>query len=149
MLPLVDRGVLPSSEIPATTFTSPEVATVGYTEAEAKEIFGPKAIGVSSLRLEDVDRAICEDATRGILKVIYQQRSGKIVGATMMAPHGSELISELCVAMQAGLPFPQLAKVIHPYPSYAIALQIMAAEVYYERTMRFRPLYNVLKRLGL
>jgi pyruvate/2-oxoglutarate dehydrogenase complex dihydrolipoamide dehydrogenase (E3) component len=144
---LTDTGVL--SEIPATTFTSPEVASVGYTEAQARTEFGDNAVAVSSLRLEHVDRAICEDQTKGILKVVYRKRNGKILGATMMAPPGGELISEICVAMKAGMAFEELAKVIHPYPSYAIALQTMAADVYYAKTKKLVPLYNILKKLGL
>jgi pyruvate/2-oxoglutarate dehydrogenase complex dihydrolipoamide dehydrogenase (E3) component len=147
LLPLTDLGVL--TEIPGTTFTSPEVASVGYSEAQAKEEFGENAVAVSSMRLDEVDRAICDGQTKGILKVVYRKRNGKILGATMMAPCGGELISEICVAMKANMPFDQLAKVIHPYPSYAIALQIMAADVYYENTSKLVPLYNILKRLGL
>jgi len=59
------------------------------------------------------------------------------------------LISEISVAMKAGMSFPSLAKVIHPYPSYAIALQIMAADIYYEETAKFLWLYNILKKIGL
>ena len=76
-------------------------------------------------------------------------RKGKILGATMMCPAGGELISEISVAMKAGMSFEDLAKVIHPYPSYAIALQQMAADVYYAKTKKSVPLYNVLKKLGL
>jgi pyruvate/2-oxoglutarate dehydrogenase complex dihydrolipoamide dehydrogenase (E3) component len=147
LLPLTDLGVL--SEIPGCTFTSPEVASVGYTEAEARLEFGANAVSVSSMRLDQVDRAICDGETKGILKVVYRTRNGKILGATMMCPAGGELISEISVAMKAGMPFDGLAKVIHPYPSYSIALQMMAADVYYEKTMKLRPVYNILKRIGL
>ena len=135
--------------IPGCTYCQPQIASVGYTEAAAKEEFGEDKVLVSQVMLDEVDRAVCEGATKGILKVVYKKRGGKILGATMMAPSGGELISEIVVAMKAGMPFPSLAKVIHPYPSYAIALQIMAAEAYYEETTKLLPLYNFLKRLGL
>jgi hypothetical protein len=66
-----------------------------------------------------------------------------------MAPAAGELISEIAVARSAGMTFDALAKVIHPYPSYAMALQLMAADVYYEKTTNLLWLYNFLKRIGL
>lgn len=147
LLPLTDPGVL--ADIPATTFTSPEVASIGYAEAAAKEEFGENAVEVSTMQLSQVDRAICDGETKGILKVVFRKGNGKILGATMMCPAGGELISEISVAIKAGMPFPSLAKVIHPYPSYAIALQLMAADVYYEKTMKLKPFYDFLKRIGL
>jgi pyruvate/2-oxoglutarate dehydrogenase complex dihydrolipoamide dehydrogenase (E3) component len=147
LLPLSDPGVL--REIPATTFTSPEVASVGYSEAEAKMKFGENAIVVSKMDLSRVDRAVCDGESKGFLKVIYKKRGGKILGATIMAPVAGELISEIVVAMKVGMPFPDLAKAIHPYPSYAIALQIMASEAYYENVAKYRGVYSFLKKLGL
>ena len=147
LLPLTDPGRL--SEIPATTFTSPEVASIGLTEAQARAEFGDDGVAVSSMKLDEIDRAQCEGERIGILKVVYRKKNGKILGATMMCPHGGELISEICVAKAAGMPFANLAKVIHPYPTYAIALQMMAADVYYENTMKLKPVYDFLKRIGL
>jgi pyruvate/2-oxoglutarate dehydrogenase complex dihydrolipoamide dehydrogenase (E3) component len=147
LLPLTDPGIL--QDIPAATFTSPEIASIGYTEAKARADLGDNAVAVSSMRLDQVDRAICDGATKGILKVVYHKKNGKILGATMMAPCGGELISEIAVAMNANMPFASLAKVVHPYPSYAIALQIMAADVYYEGVKKNLGLYGFLKRLGL
>eukprot|EP00980_Cylindrotheca_fusiformis_P016002 scaffold4703_cov108-Cylindrotheca_fusiformis.AAC.10 len=147
LLPLSDPGVLQS--VPATTFTNPEVASIGYTEAEAREKFSDDKVGVSKLDLARVDRAVCDGETKGFIKVIYNTKNGRILGATVMAPCGGELISEIATAMAAKLRFADLAKVIHPYPSYASALQMMAADVYYEDTMKLKWLYDILKRIGL
>jgi pyruvate/2-oxoglutarate dehydrogenase complex dihydrolipoamide dehydrogenase (E3) component len=147
LLPFTDPGILQS--VPATTFTSPEVASIGYTEAQAKEEFGENIVGVSKMDLAKVDRAVCDGETKGFIKVLYNKKNGLILGATVMAPCGGELISEIATAMAAKLPFADLAKVIHPYPSYAIALQLMAADVYYENTMKLKWLYAILKRVGL
>ena len=111
--------------------------------------YGDDAVAVSSIRLEHVDLAICDGETKGIMKVVYKKKNGQILGATMMSPSGGELISEICVAMKAKMPFDALAKVIHPYPSYAIALQMLAADVYYEKTMKLKWLYDLLKKIGL
>ena len=148
LLPLTDPGVL-TTTIPATTFTSPEVASIGYTEAEAIEKFGANKVAVSSMDLSRADRAICDDELKGFVKVVYSKKNGQILGATVMAPCGGELISEIATAMSAKIPFANLAKVIHPYPSYAFILQLMAAEVYYENTMKLKWLFDILKKLGL
>ncbi|CAJ1949157.1 unnamed protein product [Cylindrotheca closterium] len=147
LLPLTDPGILTS--IPGTTFTSPEVASIGYTEAEAIEEFGAKKVAVSKMDLATADRAICDDELKGFIKVIYSKKNGLILGATVMAPCGGELISEISTAMSAKIPFANLAKVIHPYPSYAFSLQVMAAEVYYENTMKLKWVYDILKKVGL
>ena len=149
LLPLTDPGVLKPSEVPATTFTSPEVASIGLSEEAARREYGDTKVAVKSMKLDEVDRAVCDGETKGILKVVYMKKGGKILGATFMCPSGGELISEISVAMKAGMSFPSLAKVIHPYPSYAIALQIMAADIYYEETAKFLWLYNILKKIGL
>ena len=101
------------------------------------------------MRLDEVDRALCEGQRHGILKVLYHLQTGQILGATIMAPAAGELISEISVARSAKMPFDAMAKVMHPYPSYAMALQLMAANVYYEKTTRLLWLYNFLKQLGL
>lgn len=147
LLPLSDPGVL--SDVPASTFTSPEIASLGMTETQARNELGDAVVAVSKMNLDEVDRALCEGHRHGILKVVYHKRSGKILGATIMAPAAGELISELAVVKSAGMSFDALAKVIHPYPSYAMALQLMAAEVYYEKTTKMLWLYNFLKWLGL
>ena len=147
LLPLSDPGILQT--IPSATFTSPEIASVGVTEAQAIEKLGESKVAISEMDLAKVDRAVCDGQTKGFIKVVHHKKNGQILGATVMAPSAGELISEISVAMTAKIPFANLAKVIHPYPSYAIALQIMAAEVYYEKTMKLKWLYDILKRFGL
>jgi len=147
LLPFTDPGTL-GNDVPASIFTSPEVAQIGYSEKAAKAHFGENVVGVSKLYLDQVDRAICDGSTKGFIKVIYSKKGRKnILGATIMAPVAGELIAEISVAMKAGMTFPNLAKAIHPYPSYAFALQSMAAEVYYEEIGKYRWVYNILRRL--
>jgi hypothetical protein len=66
-----------------------------------------------------------------------------------MVPSAGQMISEISLAMEAGFSFDKLAKVMHVYPSYSIALQQMVAEVYYERTLRLKPVYDSLKSIEL
>jgi hypothetical protein len=70
-------------------------------------------------------------------------------GAVVVAPSAGEIISELQVAISVGLTLGKLASIMHAYPSYSIAIQQMAAEVYYDQLERSMPLYNILKRIGL
>jgi len=148
LLPLKDLGLL--SEVPSTTFTDPEIASVGLTEQAANEKYGESAVSVLLRKLGKVDRAVCEGTdTSGFIKVLYQTKTKQILGATIMCPSAGEMISELSVAKETKLPFDKLATVMHSYPTYSIALQQMAAQVYYDKLKKGKSLYDVLKRIGL
>lgn len=148
LLPLKDVGVL--SDVPSTTFTDPEVASVGLTEQAAVDKYGESEVSVSFRPLSKIDRAVCEGVgAYGFIKIVYKTRSKQILGASIMSPAAGELISEIAVARDANLSFDKLATVMHSYPSYSIAIQQMAAEVYYGKLKNNRVFYDVLKKLGL
>jgi pyruvate/2-oxoglutarate dehydrogenase complex dihydrolipoamide dehydrogenase (E3) component len=149
LLPLKDSGKR-SDSVPSATFTDPEVASIGLTEDEAVMQHGEDKVSVSFRNLSQVDRAICEDADKhGFMKIVYKTKTKQILGATIMAPSAGELISEIAVARESKLPFDKLSTVMHAYPSYSIALQQMAAEVYYDKLKNNKTLYDVLKKVGL
>ena len=149
LLPLKDSGKR-SDSVPAAIFTDPEVASVGLTEDEAKFQHGEEDVSVAFRRLSEVDRAICEETDmHGFIKIVYQRKTKQILGATIMAPSAGELISEIAVARDANLAFDKLSTVMHAYPSYSIALQQMAAEVYYDKLKKSKTLYDILKKVGL
>ena len=85
----------------------------------------------------------------GFLKIVYKTKTKQILGATIMAPSAGELISEIEVAKESKLSFDKLSTVMHAYPSYSIALQQMAAEVYYDKLKNSKTLYDILKKIGL
>lgn len=148
LLPFTDPGVL--SEVPSTTFTDPEVASFGLTEEAALAQYGEGAVSISFRPMSKVDRAVCEGKDdHGFIKIIYQSKNKQLLGATIMAPVAGELISELAVAKDGKVSFDQLATVMHSYPSYSIALQQMAADVYYDKLKKNKKLYSVLKKVGL
>jgi len=147
LLPLTDPGVI--TNVPSTTFFDPEIASVGLTEKEAIEEFGEKKISVAFKRIDETDRGICEGNKFGFIKIIYKKRGYKILGATIASPVAGELIAEISVAMKTGLSFDMLATVMHTYPSHSFALQAMAAEVYYDKLVKSKPILNFLKWLGL
>jgi pyruvate/2-oxoglutarate dehydrogenase complex dihydrolipoamide dehydrogenase (E3) component len=149
VLPFTDKGVKEPQLVPSATYTSPEVSSVGYTEAEAMEVFGKDKIGVAFQSMSTVDRAICESEEKGFIKIIYDKKKLTILGATIMGPSAGEMICEIGVAMYAKLPFDKLSSVTHAYPTYSIALQILATNALYEKTLKSKKLLNFLKRVGL
>jgi pyruvate/2-oxoglutarate dehydrogenase complex dihydrolipoamide dehydrogenase (E3) component len=108
--------------VPWCTFTEPEVAHVGVYAHEHPE--GTFDTYTSSLSHND--RAICDgdDGIGGFVKVHCVKGTETVVGATVVAPHAGEMISELTVAVQFGIPLGQkgLGGVIHPYPTVSDAV---------------------------
>jgi len=106
--------------VPWCTYTQPEIAHVGLYENEAAEKYGDQ---LKSYRrdFKDVDRTILEGQTEGFVKI--HTVKGKIVGATIVGEHAGDLISEISVAMCAGMGLGSLANVIHPYPTAAEAIR--------------------------
>jgi pyruvate/2-oxoglutarate dehydrogenase complex dihydrolipoamide dehydrogenase (E3) component len=107
--------------IPWCTYTDPEVAHVGLSEAAAQK--QDIKYTVFTRDLKDVDRAIVDGDEAGFVKVLVKKDSDKILGATIVARHGGEMISEITTAMVAGLGLGGLANVIHPYPTQAEAIR--------------------------
>ncbi|KAF4515797.1 hypothetical protein B566_EDAN000032 [Ephemera danica] len=103
--------------MPWCTFTEPEVAHVGMYEKDAKE----KGLEVETytFKLDEVDRAILDGEDDGFARVHIQKGSDKILGATIVAAHAGEMISEFSVLMKAGLGAKAIAGTIHPYPTQA------------------------------
>jgi pyruvate/2-oxoglutarate dehydrogenase complex dihydrolipoamide dehydrogenase (E3) component len=147
LLPFSDPGVLDA--VPGTTFTDPQIASVGMTEEEAKKEYGSKKVGVAFQEVKETDRGICDNIDEGYIKVVYLKKNYKILGASIMSPVAGELIAEICVAMKNGMSFDMMATVIHTYPSHSFALQSMAAELYYDKLVKLRPILNFLKWIGL
>jgi pyruvate/2-oxoglutarate dehydrogenase complex dihydrolipoamide dehydrogenase (E3) component len=107
--------------IPWCTYTDPEIAHVGLYEHEARERYIPTKTFVQELR--EVDRAIIDDEAEGFVKVLVREGSNRIVGATIVAAHAGDLISELTLAMVGKLRLWTVASTIHPYPTQAEAIK--------------------------
>jgi pyruvate/2-oxoglutarate dehydrogenase complex dihydrolipoamide dehydrogenase (E3) component len=116
--------------IPWCTYTDPEIAHVGLYEKEAQD----QGIAVQTFRreLRDVDRAILDGETEGFVKVHVRKGTDQILGATIVARHAGEMISELTLAMVGRLGLKTLARTIHPYPTQAEAIKQVADA--YQRT---------------
>jgi len=107
--------------IPWCTYTDPEVAHVGINEAEAEKQGIP--IQTFTRPLSEVDRAIVDGEDEGMVKIHVKQGSDKILGATIVARHAGEMISEITLAMVGKIGLGALASVIHPYPTQAEAIR--------------------------
>jgi pyruvate/2-oxoglutarate dehydrogenase complex dihydrolipoamide dehydrogenase (E3) component len=112
--------------VPWTTFTDPEVAHVGATEAQARQRAGDD-IQIRRWDMDHVDRAVCENEVDGFIKVIAT-KDGTILGATIVAARAGEAIAELVLAMKQKLKLTDLAGAIHAYPTYSTAVQQLAAD---------------------
>lgn len=107
------------SAIPWATFTDPEVARVGLNEIEAKE--RNIAYEVAVYRMEELDRAIAEDATEGMVKVLTVPGKDRLLGATIVGERAGDLIAEFVLAMRNGLGLNKILGTIHIYPTFSEA----------------------------
>ena len=114
------------SVIPWATFTDPEVARVGLSEAEAKE----KGIEVEVTRygIDDLDRAIADGSAHGFVKVLTVPGKDRILGATIVGAHAGDLLAEFVLAMKHGLGLNKILGTIHTYPTLAEANKYAAGE---------------------
>jgi pyruvate/2-oxoglutarate dehydrogenase complex dihydrolipoamide dehydrogenase (E3) component len=118
------RKKLSALTIPWCTYTDPEIAHVGMYERDAQE----KGIAVDTFvrPLNDVDRAIADGEEEGFVKIHVRKGTDKILGATVVARHAGEMLSELTLAIVGNLGLKTLANVIHPYPTQAEAIKQVA-----------------------
>ena len=133
--------------VPWVTYTDPELAHVGVSEAEARA----KGNEVRILRFpfEENDRAIAEGATRGLVKVVATRR-GRVLGASIVGAHAGELILPWVLAVKYRLGVGKLAQAIVPYPTLSEASARAAGS--FHAPMLFGPrtkrLVRMLARLG-
>ncbi|MBV9775283.1 MAG: FAD-dependent oxidoreductase [Gemmatimonadetes bacterium] len=102
--------------VPWCTFTEPEVARVGLTEAEARERWGGAA-GVYRYRHDSLDRAVCDGEPEGLTKLVTDPK-GRLVGAHVVGPRAGETIHEAVLAVRHRLKLSDLSGMIHVYPTY-------------------------------
>jgi pyruvate/2-oxoglutarate dehydrogenase complex dihydrolipoamide dehydrogenase (E3) component len=133
--------------LPWVTYTGPELAQVGLTEARAREAHGE--VRVLRWRFEENDRARAEGAARGGVKAVVTPR-GRILGASILGEHAGELIQTWALAIQNGLKIGAVAQLFAPYPTLGEASKRAAGSFYAERLFGAgtRRLVRLLARLG-
>jgi len=130
--------------IPWCTYTDPEIAHVGMYEAEARA----KGIPVDTFHvpMNEVDRAIADGEEEGFVKIHVRKGTDQILGATIVARHAGEMISEITLAIVHKIGLGGITNVIHPYPTQAEAIKKVADS--YNRT-RLTPFVKGLLRRWL
>jgi pyruvate/2-oxoglutarate dehydrogenase complex dihydrolipoamide dehydrogenase (E3) component len=102
--------------VPRVTFTDPEVASVGVSEAVARD--HGIDVAVATADPGEAARAYIHDFHGGALKLVADRKRGVLIGATMVTPRAGEILGELLLAVKVGTPVRVLADVIHPYPAF-------------------------------
>lgn len=129
--------------LPGSTYTDPEVAHVGLSEEEA----AARGIRTECIRvaLNTVDRAIVDGEEEGYLRIVHEAGRDRILGATLVARHAGDMISEITAVMAAGKGLGSLARTIHPYPTRAEIIK-KAADAYNRKklTPRVKKLFETL-----
>jgi pyruvate/2-oxoglutarate dehydrogenase complex dihydrolipoamide dehydrogenase (E3) component len=125
------------------TYTEPELAQVGLTEAEARAA----GLSVSVLRwpLSENDRAAAEGETRGVVKLVVAK--GRVVGAGVLAPEAGEMIGAWTLAIASRTKLSALAGLIAPYPTRSEAGKRAVGSYYAARLFSDRT-RNVMRWLG-
>ncbi|GEN30575.1 dihydrolipoamide dehydrogenase [Cerasibacillus quisquiliarum] len=110
-----EKSAIDYLAMPAVVFSDPELASVGYTEKEAKEAgIDAKA---SKFPFAANGRALSMNSTDGFLKLVTRKEDGLVIGAQIAGPNASDMIAELGLAVEAGMTAEDIALTIHAHPT--------------------------------
>ena len=109
---------------PAVVFTDPQVASVGMTEAQARA--AGHSVRTSVLSLDNVPRALAARDTRGLIKLVADGSTRKLLGAHILAPEGADSIQTAALAIRCGLTIDDLSETIFPYLTTVEGLKLAA-----------------------
>jgi pyruvate/2-oxoglutarate dehydrogenase complex dihydrolipoamide dehydrogenase (E3) component/uncharacterized membrane protein YdjX (TVP38/TMEM64 family) len=112
--------------LPACTFTEPEAARVGLSEAEAKQ--QDTAVEVVKYDMSALDRAVAEGATAGFIKILVAPGKDRILGASVVGERAGELIAVFALAMKQGIGLDKILGTVFAYPTFAEAIKSAAGE---------------------
>jgi len=113
--------------IPGVIYTKPEVASIGKTEEQLKELKIKYKIGKFSFMANSRAKAI--DDAEGFVKILADEKSDKVLGAHLIGPHAGELIAEIGVAMEFGASSEDIARTCHAHPTFSEAVKEAALSV--------------------
>ncbi|CAL93988.1 dihydrolipoyl dehydrogenase [Azoarcus olearius] len=120
------KAAFDATVIPGVAYTHPEVAWVGYTEAQAKS--EGKKVEVAKFPWAASGRAIANGADYGFTKLIFDAETHRVIGGTIVGPSAGDMIGEVCLAIEMGADAVDIGKTIHPHPTLGETVG-MAAEV--------------------
>lgn len=113
-----------NAAMPAVVFTDPQVASVGMTEAQARA--AGHSVRTSVLSLDNVPRALAARDTRGLIKLVADGATRKLLGAHILAPEGADSIQTAALAIRGGLTIDDLSEAIFPYLTTVEGLKLAA-----------------------
>ena len=120
------KSAFDATVIPGVAYTHPEVAWVGYTEAQAKA--EGKKVDTAKFPWAASGRAIANGADYGFTKLIFDSETHRIIGGTIVGPSAGDMIGEVCLAIEMGADAVDIGSTIHPHPTLGESIG-MAAEV--------------------
>jgi len=132
--------------MPWCTYTSPEIAHVGLYEKAARE--AGHEVETVTLPLGEVDRAVLDSEAEGFFRVHLKRGTDRILGATLVAEHAGDMISEIGVAIMNGVGLGGIGRTVHPYPTQAEVFR-RAADVWRrgKLTPRVRSVFDLFFRI--
>ena len=113
--------------IPGVIYTAPEVASIGKTEEQLKELNIKYKVGKFSFMANSRAKAI--DDTEGFVKILADGKTDKVLGAHLIGPHAGELIAEIGIAMEFGASSEDIARTCHAHPTFSEAVKEAALSV--------------------
>ena len=113
-----------STTMPSVVFSDPQIASVGLTQAEAEG--QGLEVAVSVLKLKHVPRALAARDTRGLIKLVAEKGSKKLLGAHIIAPEGADSIQTAVMALKMGMTYEDLGAMIFPYLTTVEGLKLAA-----------------------
>lgn len=149
---LLTRRAVAYRAVPWVTFTDPEVARVGLTEAQARGLWGDKTV-VARSDYGEVDRALTAARGNGFAKLVGDPR-GRLVGATVAAPAAGEVIAEFAALIARRDKVGDVYRTVHPYPTYALGAATAGANRLREQWLNDRtrkvtvPVLSALRRIS-
>jgi len=119
----IDHPAADYSAVPRVVYTDPEVGGVGLTEAQSRA--QGRKIKVGMLPTADSDRGWLygRGAESGFVKVVADESTGTLIGASVLGPAAGEVVGALAVAIHAQIPVADLMEVIYPYPTFVRAIR--------------------------
>jgi len=113
--------------IPGVIYTTPEVASIGKTEEQLKELKIKYKVGKFSFMANSRAKAIND--TDGFVKILADEKTDKVLGAHLIGPHAGELIAEIGIAMEFGASSEDIARTCHAHPTFSEAIKEAALSV--------------------
>lgn len=133
--------------VPKVTYTEPEMAQVGLSYAEAQNKYPESELMRIEVPFSEVDRAVTDRATDGLLVVVARRLSGVILGANLIGPRAGELITPFTLAIDHKISLWSLRSTIYAYPTYSLIIKKAGDKFLAEQMASLRTdLFNLLKR---